>query len=42
MSETDVAENPNHEKKAWLKAIWVSLAETLIGKESQIYVENTE
>lgn len=35
MSETDVAENPNHEKKARLKAIWVSLSGIPITKENQ-------
>ena len=35
MWETDVAENSNREKRAWLKTTWVSLAGALITKESQ-------
>lgn len=35
MWERDVAENPNHEKRTWLKTTWVNLAGALITKESQ-------
>lgn len=35
MWETDVAENPNHEKRAWLKTTQMNLAGALIMKESQ-------
>jgi len=35
MWETEAAENPNHEERAWLKTAWVSLAGALIMKESQ-------